>query len=375
MRPPSDMPPRPPRRRQSRRGRRLPSGRGRVVLIVVLVALFVLATSIRGIAGFYTDYLWFDSLDLAGVWRGVLGAKTALALIFIGIFFVLMWTNLLIADRIAPTFRLATGPEDDLVERYHELVGTRAGMLRTGVSLLLALIVGSGVSAQWKDWILFTNRVDFGQKDATFNTDIGFYVFQLPFLKFVLGWMFSALIVVLLATLVAHYLNGGIRVQVPGPAGVAAGEGARVGAARHPVARPGRPVLARALRPRVLDPGDGRRRHLHRRQRAGEGHVPADDHLDHRVRAVPLQHPPPGWVLPGIAVGLWLFVIVLAGETVPALVQRFRVKPDEPSKEAIYIRHNIAATRDALGLERGRDPQLRARRRARQRGARKTTPT
>ena len=92
----------PPRRRRARRGRRLPSGRGRVVLIVALVALFVLATSMRGIAGFYTDYLWFDSLGLAGIWRGVLGAKTALALIFIGIFFVLMWANLFIADRIAP---------------------------------------------------------------------------------------------------------------------------------------------------------------------------------------------------------------------------------------------------------------------------------
>ena len=72
-----------------------------------------------------------------------------------------------------------------------------------------------------------------------------------------------------------------------------------------------------------------------------------------------------GWVLPGIAVGLWLFVIVLAGETVPALVQRFRVKPDEPSKEAIYIRHNIAATRDALGLADVDEQRVRHRRRAR----------
>src|SRR4051812_35062573 len=203
MRPPSDMPPRPPRRRRARRTRRMPSGKGRIALIVALVAAFVLITSIRGIAGFYTDYLWFDSLGLAGIWRGVLGAKTALALIFIGIFFVLIWSNLFIADRIAPTFRLGSSPEDDFVERYHEFVGARAGLLRTSVALLLALIVGSGVSAKWNEWILFTNRVDFGTKDATFHTDIGFYVFQLPFLRFVLGWLFSAFIVILIATLVA----------------------------------------------------------------------------------------------------------------------------------------------------------------------------
>ena len=56
MRAPSDMPP--PRRRRQRRL----SPRGRVILILVAVGLFLLITSLRGIAGFYTDYLWFDSL-------------------------------------------------------------------------------------------------------------------------------------------------------------------------------------------------------------------------------------------------------------------------------------------------------------------------
>jgi uncharacterized membrane protein (UPF0182 family) len=346
------MPPRQPRRRRERRGGRLPSGRGRVALIVVVVALVVLAMSLRGIAGFYTDYLWFDSLGLASIWRGVLGAKTALALIFIGFFFILLWTNLFIADRIAPTFRLpASGPEDDLVERYHEIVGTRAGMLRTGVAFLLALIVGSGVSAKWKDWILFTNRVDFGRKDATFHTDIGFYVFQLPFLRFVLGWLFSALVVVLIATIVAHYLNGGIRIQVPGQ---------RV----SPQVKAHLSVLLGVLA--LVRAGQY---WLDRYQLvfSTRGTVDGATYTDVNVQVKSLyllmiisitafvlflvNIRRRGWVLPGIAVGLWLFVIVLAGEAVPALVQRFRVKPDEPSKEAVYISHNIAATRYAMGLQ------------------------
>ena len=37
------------------------------------------------------------------------------------------------------------------------------------------------MAGKWNDWILFTNRADFNKKDATFDTDIGFYVFQLPF--------------------------------------------------------------------------------------------------------------------------------------------------------------------------------------------------
>ena len=56
-----------------------------------------------------------------------------------------------------------------------------------------------------------------------------------------------------------------------------------------------------------------------------------------------------GWVLPGIAVGLWLFVIVLAGETVPALVQRFRVKPDEPRRKR-STSSTTSTRRDVIGL-------------------------
>ena len=89
--------PRPSARRRSVPG----SGRGRTILVVVAVALFVLITSLRGIAGFYTDFLWFDSLGYDEVWSGVLGAKAALASIFVAAFFVICWVNLYIADSLA----------------------------------------------------------------------------------------------------------------------------------------------------------------------------------------------------------------------------------------------------------------------------------
>ena len=112
MRAPTDLPRREPRAR----------GRGRTILIVGAVVLFILITSLRGIAGFYTDYLWFDSLGLSEVWTGVLGAKLSLVALFTLGFFVLLWVNLYIADRLAPPFRTA-GPEEELLERYQDLVG------------------------------------------------------------------------------------------------------------------------------------------------------------------------------------------------------------------------------------------------------------
>ncbi|MET0666389.1 MAG: UPF0182 family protein, partial [Acidimicrobiales bacterium] len=343
MRAPSDMPP--PRRRRQRRL----SPRGRVILILVAVGLFLLITSLRGIAGFYTDYLWFESLGKANTFRTILGAKLSLAGIFIGVFFALCLANLVIADRIAPRFP-PMGPEEDLLRRYHDIVDTRAGWVRAGVAFLFAVIAGAGVSSQWDQWLLFINRVDFGVEDPQFHTDIGFYVFQLPFLSFVVSWLFAALVIILLITAVAHYLNGGIRVQNPGP---------RV----TPQVKAHLSVLLALLAlVKVADYW------LQRYELTLSTRGTVDGALFTDVKA---QLPATylllmiavlsmallivniwrrGWVLPVLAVGLWGFVAVVAGGIYPSFIQRFRVEPAESSREAPYIERNIEATRAAMGL-------------------------
>ena len=145
-----------PRRETSRFG-----GRGRVVAVVAVVLVIILGTSLQGIAGFYTDYLWFEALDRAAVWRQILGAKIVLTLIFGGIFFLFLWLNLFLSDRAAPALRPA-GPEEELLARYHDVVAGRAGLIRTVVSALFALIAAAGVSSHWEEWLLYTNRQDFG---------------------------------------------------------------------------------------------------------------------------------------------------------------------------------------------------------------------
>ena len=342
MRAPQDIPRRGKKRRLS--------GRGRTVLIVGLVAFFLLATSLSGIASIYTDYLWFDSLDLNSVWRTILGARVALALIFIGLFFVLMLANLVLADRLAPRFR-PSGPEEELLERYHDVVDRRAGAVRVIASLVLAVIAGAGASSQWNDWILFTNRVDFGIKDPLFNTDVGFYVFQLPFLTFVVSWLFAALLIVLIVTAVAHYLNGGIRLQT---------QGERV----TPQVKAHLSVLLGAL---ALVKAADYWLQRYELTLSTRGTVDGATYTDINAQLPAiylllmvallsfvlfiLNIWRRGWVLPVVTVGLWGMAAVLAAGIVPAVVQRFTVEPAESSKEAPYISRNIEATRQALGLD------------------------
>jgi uncharacterized protein len=340
MRAPTDL----PRRRPGT------SRRGRTVLVVGIVLLFLLLMSLRGIAGFYTDYLWFDSMDRSSVFSGVLGAKLALAGIFTGTFFLLLWVNLVIADRLAPPFRPA-GPDEEFLERYHDVVDPHIGWVRAGVALLLALIAGAGVASEWDSWILFTNGGSFGVDDPQFDTDIGFYVFKLPFLSFVTGWLFAALLIVFIVTAVAHYLNGGIRVasagqrvtpQVKAHLSVLLGLLALVKAAGYWLQRFD---LTTSTRGYV----DG----------AGYTDVKAQLPAINLLLLISLASVVlfivniwrRGWTLPVLGVGLWALVAVVAGAIYPQFVQRIQVNPNEPEKERPYIQRNIEATRQAINLD------------------------
>ncbi len=310
---------------------------------------FLLITSLRGLAGFWTDYLWFDSLGLSSVFSGVLGAKIALGVIFTGVFFVLTFVSLTVADRVAPKNR-PLGPEDDLLNRYHAVVDRRATLFRALVSLVLGLVAGVGMSSEWNQWILFRNGGSFGVNDQTFQTDVGFYVFKLPFYITIVNWLFASGVIILLVTIVAHYLNGGIRLQSPiqrvtpqvkAHISVILGLLALVKAADYWLQRY---ALTWSTRGTV----DG----------ATYTDVKAQLPAIYLLLFIALLSFGlfiyniwrRGWVLPVVAVGLWALVSVVAGVAYPAFIQRFRVEPEESSKEAPYIQHNIEATRAALGL-------------------------
>jgi uncharacterized membrane protein (UPF0182 family) len=339
MRAPTEMP----------RRRRRTSGRGRVALLIAAAVIFLLVTSLRGLAGFYTDYLWFDNLGLSQVWTGILGAKLALGAIFTLVFFVLCFVNLTVADRTAPKFRPA-GPEDEMLARYHDLIDRRAWLVRGAVSLLFGLITGVGVSSEWNKWILFMHAKSFGINDATFKTDVGFYVFRLPFYQAVTQWLFAALIIILIITLVADYLNGGIRLQAPiqrvtpqvkAHLSVLLGALALVKAADYWLARY---ALTFSTRGTV----NGATYTAVKAELPGLNLLLFIALLSAGLFVYNIWRR--GWVLPVTAVGLWALVALIAGTAYPAFVQRFQVLPSESSKEAPYIDHNINATREAAGL-------------------------
>ena len=339
---------RPPEQMKSRRRR---TNRGRILLGVGGLAVFLFFTSIRGLAGFWTDYLWFDSLTMSSVWTSMLWAKIGLGLLFTAVFFVALWVNLFLADRLAPKIR-PPGPEDELARRWQQFMGRRAILVRSVISLLFALMVGAGVSSQWQSWLFFTNRVDFGITDQQFGRDVGFYVFQLPFLTFVVSWAFAAILVIFVVTTIQHFLNGGIRVQ------------GQAGSRVTPQVKAHLSLLLGLL---ALAKGVGYYLDRFELTLSSRGFVDGATYTDVKAQMPALQLLMivsvfcfgllvfniwrRGFTYPIIAVGLWALVATLAGTIYPALVQRFQVEPAESTKELIYIERNIEMTRIAMGLD------------------------
>jgi uncharacterized membrane protein (UPF0182 family) len=333
-----------------------PSRRG-VVLLVAFALLVMLLLSLRGIAGVYTDYLWFRSLYLGGVWKSILTAKVLLTAIFFAAFFVVLFVNLWIADRLAPSFR-PPGPEEELLERYHQIVGKHGRLVRVGISAAFALIASSSVSSQWNDWVLFTHAKDFGITDPQFGMDIGFYVFRLPFLSYVVNWTFAALVTILLVTAAQHYVNGGIRArsfgervtpQVKGHLSVLLAVLALVKAGDYWLQRYELTTSARG----VVDGAN---------YTDVKAQLPAIYLLLFislfSIALLVFNIWRRGWVLPAVTVGLWAFVAVVVGGIYPQFIQRFRVEPAESRREQLYIERNIAATRDAFNITPGSDIQV-----------------
>ncbi|HEY3208894.1 MAG TPA: UPF0182 family protein [Actinomycetota bacterium] len=316
----------------------------------VAVVIFV-GILLSSLSGFYVDLLWFREVGFAGVFWSVYWSKVVLGVIFGTLFFLLLAANLFIARRLTPRFR-PFSPEQELIERYRMAFEPYARPIILGFSAVIALFVGIAAAAQWQTFLLWRSAgsTRFGLVDPLFHRDPSFYIFILPFQKFVQGWLFSALVGVTVIAAIAHYLSGGIRLQ-------SAGEKVTPQVKAHLSVLLGFIVLVKSwgyylgqfdllVSPRGVVTGAS--------YTDVHAQLPALRLLTFIAIACAILFLVNirfrGWALPGFGVGLLFLASIVVGAIVPAFVQKFRVDPQELQKEAEYIAKNIEATRFAYGL-------------------------
>jgi uncharacterized protein len=321
-----------------------------LIIAIVVASLIILFFAVQGLAGFYADFLWFHYSGVGEVWRQVIVTKIVLAAVFVVIAWVLLWWSLAVVDAVAPRAALL-GPDHEFVRRYQTTVGPHARILRTLITFVIALILGTGASGQWQHWILFENSISFFRPDPLFHRDASFFVFRLPFLSFLVDWIFTALIVVFIITTVAYFLNGAIRLA----------RGARIEgrAVAHLSLILALLALERAWAYYYVD------RYV--LDLSTNGVVQGAGYTDVHVRlpamtllavvslvafvVFSVNVYQRSVILPGIGLGLWALLALSVGVIYPAIFQALRVTPAQSSLEKPYIADNIDATRFAMGID------------------------
>ncbi|GGP51758.1 UPF0182 protein [Streptomyces abikoensis] len=318
-------------------------------VLAVLAMLFVM------FAGFWTDWLWYRSVDYSSVFTTTLGTKIGLFAVFGVLMALAVGTNIWLAHRLRPPLS-AMSMEQQSLDRYRMSIAPYKKWVLLAVTSLVGLVAGASAAGQWRTWLQWVNGVSFGQRDPQFHKDISFYTFDLPWYRFLLSFGFAAAVLSLIAAALVHYLYGGLRLTSPGGRATAAATGhlsvllgvfVTLKAVAYWLDRYGLAVKSSGLKSTEGWTG--------LRYVDANAYLPAKTILFIIALICAVLFFATlwrrTWQLPVIGFGLMVLSAVLIGGLYPAIVQKFQVQPNEQAKEAPYIKKNITATREAYGID------------------------
>ena len=321
----------------------------RWTLAVLLLAFLALA-AVGSVSRFYTDLLWFREIDKTSLFWGVLRTKTLIGLLAGLGTAAIVGVNLWMVERLAPRYGLTVVARPQ-VERARAVLSPYLRPLRLGIAAFLGLVVGLQASGLWQTFLLWRNRVPFGQRDALFNRDVGFYMFELPFQRAVFGWLFTTLVLTTLLVAAGHYVLGGIRPQ----------------AETNRVAAQAQSHLCVLLGLIIALKAWGYWMDKYQLLFSPRGVVGGASYTDVKAQLPALEFlfwvalicavmffwgaRRGGLLIPLISIVLLAGVSLIMGGIIPAVFQRFRVAPQELARERPYIARNIDATRKSFALD------------------------
>jgi uncharacterized protein len=322
--------------------------RGPLVPTLAILAAIIVVVTLA--AQLWTEVLWFDSVGYTSVFRTELFTQIGLFVVCGLITAAIVATSMLIGYRTRPVYPPVSAEQQNL-DHYRELLEPLRRLATIAAPAVLGVFAGSAGASQWQTYLLWSNRVPFGSKDAVFNLDIGFFVFTLPWLRFIVGFLTMTLVLGAMAAAVTHYVYGGLQLQTKGERTTTA---ARVHLSL---------LLAALALVRSASWWLDRYSLTTSDSRLITGLTYTDEHAVLPTKAILAvagvmcaalfvatiwTH---SWRLPAVGVGLLAVCSVVIGGIFPAMVQAFKVQPSEKSFEATYIDRNIKATKAAYGLE------------------------
>lgn len=312
-----------------------------------LVFLFFVLLGLGKVAYLYTEWLWFEEVGFTNVFWITLLTRIKLYFAFCLLFFLVFYGNILIAQRLAPKYIEAN---NETILLGYPAIKPYVNAFLLVVALFFSLTFGGIASEWWIYYLRYANQAAFSVKDPIFNKDIAFYVFTLPFLKVFWGWLLSSLILTTITTLFVHWLSGGIRIRrriqrfapyVKAHLSILCGLILLLIAFGFFLS-----IYGLLYSPRGVAFGAGFT-DIHAQLPAYQ--IMIFISLVCAVLFLINIHYQ-GWRLPLTGISLLLTAWFVVGVIYPAIIQQYKVSPNELFKERAYIKLNIAYTRKAYNL-------------------------
>ena len=366
-----------------------PSFRRQVVLaLAIILGLFVVVMAVFGLE-LWTDAIWYTSVGFSDVFfsrlriQGLLFVGAAAATLAILLF------NLWLAGRLLPSAGEGSvgGSLRAFVDRLNEAAEAQRGTQgrptgpwdprRPGqrppidvspidlpdptpigrvvigiVAVFVALTVGGALASNWETIALWANRVPYAANggpavtDPVFGRDISFFLFDLPFLRFLqvtlIGLVISSLVIAAARYLVAALANRAVfSTAVRVHLGVLAGLFIVAIAIGYQLDKFELVYSSRGIATGVSYT-DFHAQLLAYDVLTGMSAIAAAFLVGGAFARV-------AWPL-ALTLAVWFLASIGIGRLYPAAIQQFTVKPNEFAQEQPFIANNIAMTRLAFDL-------------------------
>ena len=313
-----------------------------VVPTIIIVAVLGYLYSV--FATVWTDFLWFTSVGYRQVFTTQLVARVVLFLVAAAVMGISVGVTAWIV--------LRTKPAGSGLSQFERLTTLSRRAVIFGLGAVFAILGGIGGIGAYSNYLAWANKVPFGTTDARFGLDISFYIFDYPWYQSVLTFYMSIIVICALIALIGHFMNGAF--LAPTTAKRATTRAAHI----HISILLGLAVIGYGAT-KLLD----RYGLLVTQQSLLNGLTYTSDHS--RLSANMVLAVIAGitailffataanrtWRIPLASVGLVVVSSLVIGTVYPGFVQSFTVNPTEPDKERPYMEMNIAATREAYGVD------------------------
>lgn len=151
---------------------------------VILVLIFIVLIGIVAYISYRGNYL--ETIEIGENFKQVFTQNLTYQYAITGINFVILFITIIFANRSI---------RKGLKAFFDEEKKDMPKLPSKSIAFILAAVISIIISAMMKETIsLFINRAWFGMNDPIFNADIGFYIFELPFIKMLIIYFIGIII-------------------------------------------------------------------------------------------------------------------------------------------------------------------------------------